>query len=609
MCSSRRFLGGVLPMVMVLVGSARASLGGEYLQPAHRAETVPSDAGLRAPRSLDGPETTPPARLRFGAHLGLGELSFRFDRYSIWGPSYPVDAWLGLSVTNDLVLFGQFYDAHVFDPSSSYLELSGLNLAGVGLGMKYYLAPASVYVSASLLLSWVSFDNDGVASYVEDIGEDTHAGWTGRLSLGKDWQVSRGWRLGLEGDVVIGRMDLQYGHAVQAPASTVRGFAMLGSASYGYEAPQARTGSTARRGSFAEIRAGAGHLWTRFGGESATGESYPLGASLGWAVSRRVVLLADFDYASQPSLTMGSYQLRSTTSYAVGPRMKYYLTPSGLFFSGALQVSRMEFQGDATSVYWGVGADLSLGKDWRVSDSWALGVAAESLLARMGSEHYGQHFAERLSLLAFANFGYRRLAGESPEVIVTEAEAEADFGVLGRHTHDGLYVGARLGVGFLEVKGSFDYESISGWGTPFALSVGYAFACRLIVFGEFHQLRLRHPKTTGYLTDLDLISVGPGLTYYVPGINAFASLSASLSQLGYRNGTPMDTRYGTNRTSDWGMTGRLCLGKEWWVSSNWGLGVAGEVLYGHMAGRPQRWQDEFRYTAKGFSLLATASFN
>jgi hypothetical protein len=509
-------------------------------------------------------------------------------------------------VTNDLVLFGQFYDAHVFDPSSSYFELSGLNLAGVGLGMKYYLTPASVYVSASLLLSWVSFDNHGVASYVESIGEDTHAGWTGRLSLGKDWQISRGWRLGLEGDAVIGRMDLQYGQALQAPASTVRGFAMLGSASYGYQVPsQSRTGSTARRSSFAELRAGAGHLWTRFGVDSAAGASYPLGVSLGFAIGPRAVVLADFEYAEQPSVTAGSYELRSTTSYAAGPRMKYYLTPAGMFLSGALLVSRMEFQGDATSVHWGAGADLTFGKEWRVSDSAGLGIAAEALLARMGTERYGQHFAERLSLLAFANFGYQRLAGERPDVIVTEP----NFGVPGRHTHDGLYVGARVGVGFLEVEGASDYEHISGWGAPFALSVGYAFARRLIVFGEFHQLGVRHPKTSGYLTDLDLISVGPGLTYYVPGINAFASLSASLSQLGYRNSTPMDTRYGTNRTSDWGMTGRLCLGKEWWVSSHWGLGLGAEVLYGRMKGRPQVWQDGFHYTAKGFSLLATASFN
>lgn len=379
--------------------------------------------------------TSPPARLSFGARLGLGELSFRFDSYSFWGRSYPVEAWLGLSLSDDLVLFGEFYDAHVFNPSSTFAAMDGLDLLGFGLGGKYYLTPARIYLSASLLLSRVSFDNGVVSPWGDGIDEHTHWGATGRLALGKDWQVSRGWRLGLEGDVVFGWMDFEWSFGGNDQSSTVRGFSMLGSASYGYEVPsRART------------------------------------------------------------------------------------RPSG--------------------------------------------------------------------------------------------EASSEATPPGRHTHDGLYVGARLGVGWLRVEGS-EYDPLSGWGRPFALSIGYAFARSLVFFGEFYQLQVRHPAASGYLTDLDLVAVGPGITYYVPGINAFASLSASLSQLGYRNGTPMDTRYGTNQTSDWGVTGRFSLGKEWWLSSNWGLGLAGEALFGRMGRPDEPWYDEYdrHYTVKGFSLLASASFN
>jgi hypothetical protein len=380
-----------------------------------------------------------------GAHFGLGELSFHVDRSSFWGRSYPVQAWVGFSFSNDLVLFGEFYDAHVFNPSSSYAEVNGLDFLGVGLGGKYYLTPARIYLSLSLLFSRVRFDSDVTSAswlWGHTTEERTHWGGTGRLAVGKDWQISRGWRLGLEGDVVLGWMVFKWSYDDDEHMGRVKGFSLLGSASYGYD------------------------------------------------------------------------MLPEVTSIATG---------------------------DA------------------------------------------------------------RLA-------VPAAVPDAASG--GRHTHDGLYVGARLGVGWLKVHASDSDQSLSGWGRPFALSVGYAVAHSLVVFGEFYQLQIRHPSNLyNDLVDLELVGVGPGATYYVPGINVLASFSASVSQVSYRNGSPLDIRYGCDITSYWGVTGRLVLGKEWWVSSNWGLGLAGEVLYGRMGGETQPWQEDVYYRVKGYALLASASFN
>jgi hypothetical protein len=169
-------------------------------------------------------------------------------------------------------------------------------------------------------------------------------------------------------------------------------------------------------------------------------------------------------------------------------------------------------------------------------------------------------------------------------------------------------VGARLGVGWLQLKESGYDASISGRGWPFALSAGFAPTRSLVVFGEFYELQIRNPSSD--LVDLDLLAIGPGLSYYLMPINIFASCSLSLSQASYRNGTPLDTRYGTNVTSNWGILGRFSLGKEWWVSGNWGIGLAGELLLGRMGGKDQSWQDgESHFTVKGYSLFATASFN
>jgi hypothetical protein len=317
--------------------------------------------------SVDSPDPTPPAiatpsataeassapaRIDVGAHFGMGELAFGVDRYSFWGRSYPVEAWVGFSLTNRLALFGQFYDAHVFDPSSSFAEVTDLNLLGLGVGLKYDLTSTHLYLSGSLLFSRASFGNGvtdpNLPPYRMIVDEQTHWGGMGRLALGKDWQMSRGWRLGLEGDVVLGWMDFAWSSGGDDRMSSVRGFSLLGSASYAYDLPRtsvAGSGKVNRRSFYVEARAGVGYLWTRFGVDSVGSRSYPFGLSVGWAVGRRAVFLGDVSYAPLPNLRTDVYpELESGRLYTAGPRVKYYLTPSGLFLSGALLVSRIDFR-------------------------------------------------------------------------------------------------------------------------------------------------------------------------------------------------------------------------------------------------------------------------
>ena len=63
--------------------------------------------------------------------------------------------------------------------------------------------------------------------------------------------------------------------------------------------------------------------------------------------------------------------------------------------------------------------------------------------------------------------------------------------------------------------------------------------------------------------------------------------------------------------SDWGFTFEGLLGKEWWVSDNWGLGVSAQLLLGSMQeshgttpfGNPPNW-DLF-----ATNVLLTATYN
>lgn len=115
--------------------------------------------------------------------------------------------------------------------------------------------------------------------------------------------------------------------------------------------------------------------------------------------------------------------------------------------------------------------------------------------------------------------------------------------------------------------------------------------------------------------DFDLQGFGPGLKYYLMPIDIFASGSLLVSRVSLQNGYAGDARVPLiiSETSPWGVTGRVSAGKEWWISADWGLGIAAEFLLGWMSGSTPlptaSGVGEDRYMVKGFSLLASASFN
>jgi len=68
---------------------------------------------------------------------------------------------------------------------------------------------------------------------------------------------------------------------------------------------------------------------------------------------------------------------------------------------------------------------------------------------------------------------------------------------------------------------------------------------------------------------LALVGFGPEYSVYSDD-NYYVSFSPSV--------TRMSTVSGSSSTqTNWGIGGRAALGKEWWVSDHWGLGVAGHL--------------------------------
>ena len=97
--------------------------------------------------------------------------------------------------------------------------------------------------------------------------------------------------------------------------------------------------------------------------------------------------------------------------------------------------------------------------------------------------------------------------------------------------------------------------------------------------------------------DLMLASLGAGLAYYFP-INFYVagSLLATQWELDESNTQVAESKFGLG-------LGAL-LGQEWWVSDNWGLGIAGQLTVASMKDRSsQKWD------ALSFAVLFSSTYN
>ena len=172
-------------------------------------------------------------------------------------------------------------------------------------------------------------------------------------------------------------------------------------------------------------------------------------------------------------------------------------------------------------------------------------------------------------------------------------------------THDGFYLSVRTGLGQLWV--TFGDYTISGRTIPVELSAGFVTAENLILFGELYSSSA-HAINSNYqeASTLELQGVGPGLKRYFMPMNVFLSGSVFLSRIRFGNG-PTSSSPGPF-VQPWGVTGRLSVGREWWIARGLGLGVAGEFFVGRME-NTSAVGPSGKYQPLGFSLLFSGSFN
>lgn len=177
--------------------------------------------------------------------------------------------------------------------------------------------------------------------------------------------------------------------------------------------------------------------------------------------------------------------------------------------------------------------------------------------------------------------------------------------------HDGFYLHMQIGGGGTQVSGTGtlgESVKISGSSLSIGIALGGAITPNLIVFGTVFFSGLGRPDVTvgGFASGTSNASavvsgIGPGVAYYLEPLNLYFSgtLGAMQFELDDVNGNAI---YQTKA----GIGCQILVGKEWWVSQDWGLGVAGEFVGASMKDKSD---DSITWSATAFSLLFSSTYN
>jgi hypothetical protein len=152
----------------------------------------------------------------------------------------------------------------------------------------------------------------------------------------------------------------------------------------------------------------------------------------------------------------------------------------------------------------------------------------------------------------------------------------------GAHRHDGFYLRFFLGLGYTSMNLDDADLTVSGAGGAFGIAAGVAVSENFIIFAEIFDDIAVNPKIEMGGSSLDtedvnagVVAIGLGAAYYFPS-NMYLSGTLSMGQITVQqDGEEIGE-------SDFGPGVSLMVGKEWWVSNNWGLGVALQLYAGSM---------------------------
>jgi len=184
----------------------------------------------------------------------------------------------------------------------------------------------------------------------------------------------------------------------------------------------------------------------------------------------------------------------------------------------------------------------------------------------------------------------------------------------GFHEHDGFYLSMSLGPVFGNIKddmGSVTMD-ITGTGMQFDFKIGGRISENLLLHGTIISSVLPGPtvklsNNTTFQTSNSMsvgeAMIGAGLTYYVMPSNIFFSGSVGLG-----NFTILDDKNDIDVSTQRGLSFQVKLGKEWWISKNWGFGIGLTYSKTNLTNKPDDGTSE-KLDSNRFAILFNTTFN
>ena len=178
----------------------------------------------------------------------------------------------------------------------------------------------------------------------------------------------------------------------------------------------------------------------------------------------------------------------------------------------------------------------------------------------------------------------------------------------GHHSHDGLFLRAQLGAGYMSTSSDNDSElRLRGVSGNLTLAAGVALRGRFVLYGELTSASVTDPEvdvagvgSAKLDGSLRLLGLGVGGALYLMPANVYFSATLSASQVNLEFGLQ-------DRVSKVGGGLTVSAGKEWWVSRDLALGAAVQ-LHGSSA-KGDEGPQAATINAGWFSLLFSATYN
>jgi hypothetical protein len=182
----------------------------------------------------------------------------------------------------------------------------------------------------------------------------------------------------------------------------------------------------------------------------------------------------------------------------------------------------------------------------------------------------------------------------------------------GYQTHDRFFLSMSLGPAWMSINdditnGPYNNMKMTGVGGIIDFKVGYALNESFILHGDVISVSsgkvdiVADGTTLGTIegdNSVGMIMFGGGVTNYFMPNNFFVSGTAGIGSFNITTGE-------STSSTERGLGLLLKAGKEWWISSRWGMGVSATFNYTHVNNEADGMQEALSGIAFGVSLNAT----